>query len=224
MGGSIDSSSAEKHLGNTIGNTKSTSVTDECIRNFLCKFNMVNAHFGKAHPDVKYHLFKTFCMPLYGIQLHDLSGNDIDRFYCTWRKCIRRLLGIPNTTHCSLLPYICDDIPVNTQLYIRCVKFIRSLHLSPNPVTNMCYKLALHGSRSNTCKNINHISSVYRVSRHNLYNLEINNMYPIQHVNNSYASIVRDMLDLRYRRIRSMFATNLSADEINDIIHYVCTC
>ena len=45
----------------------------------------------------------TYCLDLYGSRLWNYSKHDVNQFYVAWRKTIRRLWKIPNTTHCNLL-------------------------------------------------------------------------------------------------------------------------
>ena len=40
-----------------------------------------------AHVNVKYKLFRTFCMLLYGALFWDLGSRNTARFYVIWRKC-----------------------------------------------------------------------------------------------------------------------------------------
>ena len=55
---------------------------------------------------MKSKLIDTYCLGLYGSQLWNYSRNDVNAFYITWRKVVRRIWIIPSTTHCSLLPSI----------------------------------------------------------------------------------------------------------------------
>ena len=57
------------------------------------------SYFKNTYTDTKYELFKVYCMPLYGSVLWDFSSRYINSFYTTWRKCIRRLFGLPARTH-----------------------------------------------------------------------------------------------------------------------------
>ncbi len=94
-------------------------------------------------------------MPLYGSQLWDYSHASINIFYVTWRKAIRKLLGLPFDTHSSMLHYICDDAPVNHQLFKRVVSLLNGLHTSKNELSQYCYRLAVSGSGSefsNSCQ------------------------------------------------------------------------
>ena len=81
-------------------------------------------HFAYVHFDVRYRLFKYYCMPLYGSVIWNYSGSNIQRCYTAWRKCIRRIL---DTTHCNILHLICEDIDITSQLFNRCIKFMHSI-------------------------------------------------------------------------------------------------
>ena len=122
--------------------------------NFFTRVNMVNSHFKGLPVDVAYHLFKCFCMPLYGSQSWDLSSTAINSFFISWRKSIRRVLKLPRQTHCALLHLICDDIHVSYQMYSRCIKFCRSVFNSDNSIVKYCAKLAMSGSRSVMSNNL----------------------------------------------------------------------
>ncbi len=54
---------------------------------------------------------------MYGCPLWDICQATCHKFYFSWRKNLRRLLNVPNTTHCNLLPLICDDLNIDIQLY-----------------------------------------------------------------------------------------------------------
>ena len=63
-------------------------------------------------------------MSMYGCVLWDLQSKSVNMFHTAWRKCIRRLYGLPSRTHNDLLPTICQDIPVEGQIHVRFLKFI----------------------------------------------------------------------------------------------------
>ena len=151
----------EKHLGNVIGQNSIMYQIQDCLQAFNCKVNMIKSHFAHIDFDSLYHIFKTYCMPLYGSQLWDYDNKNINMFNVTWRKAIRRLLSLPNTTHCNLLPYICDDIPPNIQLYQRVIAFLNGLSKSRNIVTSLCYRLILNGSGSSVSNTVSVLSSMW---------------------------------------------------------------
>ena len=157
----VKCSHTEKHVGHLIGpllnNKDITSKSNELMMNT----NHILSVFGNASLEVKYQLFKTFCMPLYGSVLWDYSLKGVDSFFVTWRKCIRRLLNIPYNTHSDLLHLICTDLPVDCLLHKRVYKFVVSLSKSENMYNNLSLKLALNGSGSRICNSINHICHKY---------------------------------------------------------------
>ena len=68
------------HLSNVIGSNPN-KLYDLVINKFITRFNGLNVMFRKASVNVKYHLFKTFCMNLYGSLFWDLSNEKVTSFY-----------------------------------------------------------------------------------------------------------------------------------------------
>ena len=102
------------------------------VHTFYGKVNSVLYDFKNVPCHVKSKLLATYCLDLYGSQLWNYSSIDVQSFYVAWRKTIRRLWKLPNTTHCSLLPSINDCIPIEIILEQRCAKFIWSSLNSTN--------------------------------------------------------------------------------------------
>jgi len=215
MGGIIEAVTADVHLGNIIGSVSHADRVNSAVNDFVARFNMVLSHFQFAPFYVKYKLFKTFCMPLYGSQLWDYTSTSIQRFYVTWRKCIRKLFNLPYTTHCHLLPAICDDIPVENQLYNRCINFISHLATSNNKLCQLSYQLALCGSRSTLCNNINIISRHYNVSKYKISTF----VPPKTSLISPSAGFIRDLLFLKC----SYADEHIHKDDLVFLINFLCT-
>ena len=130
MGGTINRVDCERHLDISFGHVTQGERVAFLYHEMTRKTSMVRSHFLCLPTDAHYFLFNSYCMPLYGCQLLDLSSSDIDQLLVSWRKVIRFLLDLPRTTHCFLLHHICNDIPISHQLYARITKFFRALHTS----------------------------------------------------------------------------------------------
>ena len=198
MNGPIEIVKWDKHLGNPIGNISSKEFVDICISEFMSKVNMVKYHFSGLPVNQIYSLFKTYCMPLYGSQLWDLDNISVERFYVTWRKAIRYLLNIPYSTHCSLLPLICDDMEIKCQIFSRFRSFFRSLSYSSNDVIQLCTKLIVAGSNSAVSNSLSVVSKYANVSRYELnstYDVIDNKEYTINDITN--ASVIVELLDIK---------------------------
>ena len=83
-GVSITNTRQASHLGNVLGENVNAICIDQCISSFMTSFNYIFATFKFCTDDVKYKLFKSYCMSLYGCTLLDLSGKYIEKFYVTW--------------------------------------------------------------------------------------------------------------------------------------------
>ena len=167
MNGTIERVNQDKHLGNLIGNVAQNQITQAVINEFQRKVNMVKFHFKSLPPDVLYTLFKSHCMPLYGSQLLDLDSRAISGLYTAWRKAIRYIFSLPYRTHSRYLHLICNDFPIEFQLYKRFVKFFRSLCRSNNFVIVKCCSLVKEGSGSAVSNSLTRVSFLNKnVSRH----------------------------------------------------------
>ena len=217
-----------KHLGNIIGKDSVIKNIETGIGDFYARVNMLLSNFPNVFPWIKYKLFKSFCMPLYGVQLWDLSSNRIQSFYVAWRKCIRRLLNLPYRTHCKLLNMVCNDLPVDMQIHKRFIKFFHSVITNPNKCIEMCGKLVMNGSQSITCHNLNYICALYSLRKDILPKSNVSriihsmaNVYVSSQCFNSIskASLVSELMYMReYPHL-----TDFNLDEIKFMLEDVCT-
>ena len=123
-GVTIVSKGQAKHIGNMIPLDSNTDIMHG-VADFQKKVNVLMCNFKFINSDVLNCLFKTYCMPLYGSVLWDLTDTNCERFYTAWRKAIRRIWKISPQTHSALLPLICDDLPVEVQM---CNRFLPVSH------------------------------------------------------------------------------------------------
>ncbi len=221
MGSSINQSNIEKHLGHIVGNKVKRNVIDHAIAELNIRTNMLFTQFKCVPYTTLYSLFKCYCMSMYGCPLWDMSHNYCRKFSTAWRKNIRRLLKIPNTTHSNLLPLLCDDMNIDCQLHCRFKNFIKSCRNSPNNMVNTCVKLAISGSGSTCSSNISLISWRYRIPRCNIH---LKNAQIILYYDDEIAikaSVIRDLMDMRHQLIcheNNFF----DIDEITTIITTLC--
>ena len=210
------------HLGNVIG-PNPHKLYDLVINKFITSFNGLNVMFRKASVNVKYHLFKTFCMNLYGSLFWDLSSEKVTSFYTLWRKCLRKLLDLPYTTHSRYIPLIVNDVPVETQLFRRVNNFMCNMSASTNLCVKLCTKLVINGSCSNISKTLNHIIYHTNVSMKVICNTKCQllkaerdhntiNEEDLKHVGN-----IKDLLSMR------VFKNGFTTGEINAMLNFVCT-
>ena len=186
------------------------------------------ARYKDCHATTRNKLFHQYCSSMYGSQVWLLNSNSVEKILSRWRKFHRVVLGVPNTTHCDLLPLIAENIPLECSLELKFMSFYKSIATSENKIIHYMAKNMLHSYNSTMCKNIRHLTFKYDISIDNIINSSkgkirklvrdkwisgINESYPI------HANVIRDMLGIKeewYTRI-------LSNDECKFIIDFLCT-
>ena len=163
LNGILEVVTFDKHLGNDIGNISQHDIISRVANDFLTRVNMVKSHFKWLPIDSMYYMFKSYCMPLYGSQLFDISSNAINIFYTAWRKSIRYVLNLPCRTHGSLLHLICNDLPVPQQLCNRFINFFKQLYQSDNSITKLCSHLAINSSHSSVSNRLTHTANMKKM-------------------------------------------------------------
>lgn len=205
---------SEKHLGNLVGPQCNVENINNCTRDFIIRSNELFHLFKHTKRNVLYELFKSYCMSLYGCQLWDVSGKDINNFYVAWRKSIRMLFQLPYKTHCKLLPEICNDFPIDFQIHKRIVQFINNVSCSNNKCIEMAYKLMINGSNSAISNSLSYICEKYKLCRYDT-NLSIS----CNKIISPISQTISDLIDIRDNGSTSI----LTQDEAVKYIDIFCT-
>ena len=111
-GEKIQRISKDVHRGNIVGECSNEIRIEVITDDFIRRANTVMSSFKLAPYSIKYKLFKSFCSSLYGFLLWDISAKSINKFYISWRKCLRQLYQLPYRTHNNLLHLISKDQPI----------------------------------------------------------------------------------------------------------------
>ena len=167
------------HLGNLLGPLSRIHSVTKAVSDLYMRTNVLLSRFKFCSPDVRYKLFKSQCVIVYGSPLWDFDTTVVADFSIAWRKCVRRVWGLPNRTHCNLLPGVCNDRDIKFQLLCRSMNFIRKACSTHNEVLRLCPKLVLCGSGSALSNSMSHISDVSGISRHRLCNFGNSRIFPL---------------------------------------------
>ena len=211
--------SSEIHLGNLIGSD--SDILERSVKqatyDMYSRLNLLLRKFSKADCDVRYKLYKLFCVSAYGCQLWDFESPKVCNFFTAWRKAVRRIYELSPRTHSNLLPYICCDKNIDVQLHQRFIRFICNALDSDNKCVALSCKLALFGSQSPTCNSINYVCHKYFLNKYNCFNV----LCPPTLVSvgqneacEQKASAIRDFIPLRRSE---------NPEHINEILDFLCT-
>jgi len=127
------------------------------IHGILCDFRNVTCN-------TTIRLIKTYCTSLYGAELWDLSHDYIDSSCITWRRGVRQVWRLPNTTHLSLLPGISNTMPLIDLLYRCFLKFVYRCLSSRRFVVNFIARHCILFCCMNSIVGRNVLSSCQRYS------------------------------------------------------------
>ena len=142
-----------EHLGVSIGNVQCNQLAiDKGINDLVFRTNFIMSKFGSCTSEVRNFLFRTYCTSYYGCPLWRLNSRGIHRFYSTWRKCVRRIWKVPNTTHCTYLQHLYGGQSIKKQILLRFASFYCGAFNSKNNIVSFCAKLS-ETSNSNVAVN-----------------------------------------------------------------------
>ena len=135
-------------------------------------------------------------MPLYGSQIWNLSCTSCTRFISNWYKAVRRIFNLPPMCHRRFEHQIAGDMPVEMQLLCGFLTFSLKCMKNNNNVLKMCSLLAINGSRSPACKNINLVIHKFIIPRGLITNY--GSYYHVKHLMTKH--IVHDTPTITFAR------------------------
>ena len=143
-------------------------ITD-AVHTMYSRFNSLMFKFYSATSELKYFLFKTYCMALYGCQLWNLDSSVTEKVHIAWPECCRRLLKVSNRTHSSLVHLLCVDVDIDMQLHRIKIKFLQTFQSSPKSIVRLCYNHVLNLSKADVSCSLNFLSSQYSLDKYHTY-------------------------------------------------------
>lgn len=188
----------------------------------LCFFRKLSSH-------VKFKLFCSYCTSFYGCELWSLNSNYIEDLCVAWRKSIRLIWNLPPLTHCYLLPLICRCLPIFDEICRRSLNFVRACvkHESSLVRSLAVYGLTVARYKSPIGSNVLFCAHRYLCTVDDLLQGSVNNIIT-SHVRantiDSHLTSANFLLELlNIRDSCDLSLANLSSDELQEIIGFVCT-
>ena len=94
---------------------------------FIGRANSVISNFKHVEKNVSSRVFMSQCCHLFGSQAWLLDSQCIKSFSTIWRKAIRKLWCLPNTTRSNIVPYLVGAPPLEEQLFRRVAKMYNAI-------------------------------------------------------------------------------------------------
>lgn len=147
------------HLGHCISTLDDDSGVKNAINNFWKSFNLFMTDFGHMYSFLKCKLFRQYCCSFYGSPLWDLSSTSVENLCIAWRKALRVLWNVSYRTHCNIIEWLSDCLPLQAQLKCRFVKFIKNCLSSDNVTVKTVSSQCLYNPMSCAGSNYREITS-----------------------------------------------------------------
>ena len=193
------------------------------INNILCNFRKVDC-------STKIRLVKAYCTSLYGCELWDLSNNCIENICTAWRRGIRQVWRVPNTTHSSLLPGLCETLPLRDLFYKRMLNLIYQCLNSQSPIVNFITRHSILFGRMNSTVGRNVLSCCERY--HTTINCIVNRTFLVSNIDrvvcteleavSNNVDMLRELLCCREGTF-NLSNSSFSHYDIEQLIIFVCT-
>jgi hypothetical protein len=219
------------HLGHII--TNECVDTDDILvkkSSLIGQINRVLYNFRKVNCQTKTRLVKAYCTSFYGAELWDLSQNSIESICTAWRKGIRRIWQLPNTTHSALIPELSDTLPLLDMFYMRMLNFVYRCLRSESALINfMARHGIIHGQMDSIIgRNILNCSFRYDTSLVDIVNLQFQprDIYSYFRANTDISVLLYPLIELLHCRDGSLSLSSgdFNMADISSMIDSICTC
>jgi len=151
-----------KHLGNVLASDLSEKQDVRMKRGDLAgRTNVMIGNLHEMSTDIILKIFSSQCCHYYGTQIWQFSKSSLGDFCTMWNRCVRRLLKLPNMTHCRFLPLLANMKSPGDQICSMFLGLLRSMRQNDNYVVNHLTERGLNDTRSYIGHNLQYISRRY---------------------------------------------------------------
>ena len=218
MGQTIASAPSTKHLGLEIGHNSVNTNMTKAVVDLYTRTNCIMAQFKHVPWRIRLRLFHTFCVHLYGCECWDLRSSTA--YEVAYRKCVRRIIGLPYRTHRALLPLVSQSQPLDLRLINRVCKFTYALGTSSNALVRICARAARRGSGSILSNNVSVICARYNLPRNALFDSPRKFVPEPPGINErATAQAIVDVLDVMGQ---DALLENFNDDDLTDMLRVLC--
>ena len=159
-----------------------------------------------------------------------ITTNNLHDLCPAWRKGVRSVWNLPQSTHCYLLPSICNCLPVFDEICCRSINFARDCISRESSLIRQIASCGIFHARSASPLGQNMLFCIDRYrspvnsllfSSFNIINSYFNSTVDSDQIRTS--NFLSELIEIR--NSKDKFSNNfiLSYAELCDIITYVCT-
>ena len=154
-----------KYLGNYISyDLRDNSEIRMKKGDLIGQVNCVIGNLHSMSPEIIMTVFNRKCCHFYGSTAWLFDASTLDTFEKTWNRCVRRLLGLPNTTHSRFLPHLAKSCCPKDKICRMFVRMFVTMGKSNNTILRRLADHSLHNPSSVTGSNRRYVERLYGVT------------------------------------------------------------
>ena len=155
-----------KHLGNLISCDLSEKLDVKAKRSDLVgRVNLLAGYLYQLSNKVIMKMFASQCCHYYGTQTWQFSASTLGKFSTMWNRCVRRLLKLPNRTHCRFLPYLAEMTSPTDQICRSFLRLFNVMKKSENEHVRFLANRGANDARSIIGGNLQYVCKLYKCSK-----------------------------------------------------------
>ena len=108
---------------------------------FIGYVNKLISKFGHLQLKVLLNLFNTYCCSFYGSSIWGLHSNGFNSCETAWNIGVRKMRGLPYTTHTWMLGPLTNSVRMKYKLHIRDLNFLSRISKCDNVLVRSCFSL-----------------------------------------------------------------------------------
>ena len=194
------------------------------------------ASFNRRASDLRDQLF--YCWPstrvraadlnicdAYGLMLHELSSESINKVFHSWNTNIRECWSVPYNCKTSLVEkyFASEFLSLRRQVFSRYPGFIKKLLNAPSYEIRFLSSIAMKDQRSVVCRNVNYLNHVSKLDVMNEPKCRLKEAMPYQSEEKLEPwriSLLTKFLEIKLNRSYNEY--NISYSQVNSMINSLC--
>ena len=215
------------HLGNVL-EMDSSMRSDMALKRgrFIGKVNSLLQEFHYVDSDLLMRLINVYATSFYGSCLWDLRSKDAEKLYTSWNVTIRNVYRLERRTHRSLIEPLSGCLHLKTMLSSRFVKFHQELLKSSKFCVRFLARLQERDLRTITGKQLYYIARECNLTGTSIENLtprRVKDTMRYEPAGPASEWQIKVGQELQRAKRNETVIPGFSADEIEDMLAYICT-
>ena len=214
-----------KHVGNILENDN--SFRTDCLKkrgNFIGKVHSLQQEFPSIATHIKIRLIEIYTLSFYGSALWDIFGPEVSKLYRSYNTAIRIAHQVDRTTRTFLVEPLSDSYHPHTLLCSRLMKFHKTNIECNKPTIKMLACIFQDDQRTRYGQNLRKIANICGNKIENLTSMEVKNKVKYKTIPKEEEWRLPVLWEMMEARNNNLNIEGLSKEDINAMIHYVCTC